>query len=153
MNVFFVFFVSYLAVLGLTILEIIYVDASIVKIVVYSFVFIVACFNLFTGSVNTNSRRKNKEKYRKPLAGISGVLCSFFAQDVLLGRKVIADFSALPANLVINIGIMIGLLLLLIIVMMFGSIFTITLGLKKKEWVLLCTGAAVGITIVAMCSF
>jgi len=153
MNVFFVFLVSFLAVLGLTILEIIYVDASIVKVVVYSFVFVIACFNLFTGSVNTNSRRKNKEKYRKPLAGISGVLCSFFVQDVLIGRKVIADFSTLPSNLLLNTGIMIGLLLVLIIVMMFGSIFTITLGLKKKEWVLLCTGAAVGITILSMTSF
>ena len=153
MNIFFIFLVSFLAVLGLTILEIIYVDASIVKVVVYSFIFVIAIFNLFTGTTNTNSRRKDKEKYRKPLAGISGVLCSFYVQNVLLGRSTIADFSKLPTNILINTGIIIGLLIVLMIVMMFGSIFTITLGLKKKEWLLLCTGAAVSMSILCLTAF
>ena len=150
LNVFTVFFVSFAAVLCLAILEIIYVDKSIVTIAISSFILVIAVFNLFSGSSNNNSRRNNKEKYRKPLAGISGVLCSFFIQNVLIGRSVIADFTKLPENILYNVGVIAGLLGLVIIILILGSIFTITIGIKKKEWLLLCTGASVGIVIFLM---
>ena len=144
-NIFFVFVVSYAAVLSLSILEIFTLEKSVITISISVFILIISCFNLFLNN-NGTSRRK-KSNYRKPLAGIAGVLCSFFVQLLLIGRANIANLNKLGNNLSLNIGVIVGCALLLLVFLFIGTIFTVTIGIKKKEWILFCSGACAGIVL------
>ena len=147
MKAFSVLFISYTAILGLTILEIIYLEKSIITTTLYIFVLIVCVINIFTSSTGANSRRKKSYKYRNTISGIAGLITSFYIQNGYIGKAKVTNMKLLGDNLALNFGILSGMLLLLLITLFLGTLFINAVGLKKKEWTLLSTGVCIGITM------
>lgn len=151
-RVFLVFIVSYAAVLGLVVLDVIYLDKRVITSTMYTFILVASLLNVFTspgsssGRRNKN-RRSNGHKYLNTLAGVAGVISSFYIQNGYIGRKKVSNINLIAENLSINLGILAGMLILIAAILFLGTLFTVAFGVKKKEWVLFATGISVGIVL------
>ncbi len=150
LRMFFTLFIGYAAVLGVTILEIIYLEKTIIAASVHVFVLMICLLNLFMSAAGVHSRRKKNNKSRTTIAVIGGVVTSFYIQNDYLGKDKITNLGLLGDNLLLNAGILVAMLAFMFLSLVGGSIFTNVVSLKKKEWVLFSSGICIGVIIMLL---
>jgi hypothetical protein len=132
--------------LALATLKIIEVNTKLIEFLIPATIFLTACVNLFQKSDNFNSNL-HKFKYGAGLffglihgMGFSSYLTS------LLGK----EGSLITPLFAFNIGIEIGQIIIILIMTALTLLIVDLAGVKRREWILIWSGAAIGVSTVLM---
>jgi hypothetical protein len=132
--------------LVLATLKLIAVNTKLIEFLIPATIFLTACVNLLQKSDNFNSNL-HKFKYAAGLffglihgMGFSSYLTS------LLGR----EGKLLAPLLAFNIGIEIGQVIIILLITALSLLIVDLFGTKRREWVLVWSGAAIGVSVVLM---
>jgi hypothetical protein len=132
--------------LAIATLRLIAVNTKLIEFLIPGTIFITACLNLFQKSDNFNSNL-HKIKYLAALffglihgMGFSGYLVSLLGTSGNIIKPLFA----------FNIGIETGQVIILLIITTLSLLIVDLFKTKRREWILIWSGAAIGVSIVLM---
>jgi hypothetical protein len=132
--------------LAIATLRLIAVNTKLIEFLIPGTIFITACLNLLQKSDNFNSNL-HKFKYVAALffglihgMGFSGYLISLLGTSGNIIKPLFA----------FNIGIEIGQVIILLIITALSLLIVDLFKTKRREWILIWSGAAIGVSVVLM---
>ena len=132
--------------LALAAFQWIFVSTSIVEFLIPLTIFITAFWNLFLKKEGVNKRTHWFKYFTALIFGlIHGLGFSTYLQSILGSESTIA----VPL-LSFNIGIEAGQLIIVAIILTFSHIITSWFKLNRREWILIFSGAGLGVSLMMM---
>jgi len=132
--------------LALATLRLITVETALIEFLIPATIFVTASGNLFQKSDNFNSKLHNFKYLAALFFGlIHGMGFSNYLSSLLgkVGNLIIPLFA-------FNIGIELGQLMIIISIITLSVLFIDISGTKRREWVLVWSGGALGVATVLM---
>jgi hypothetical protein len=132
--------------LALATLKLIAVNAKLIEFLIPATIFVTALGNLLQKSDNFNS---NLHKFKYAGALIFGLIHGMGFSSYLISLLGTSGKLLVPL-FAFNIGIELGQIIIILIITALSLLFVDLFGVKRREWILLWSGAALGVSLVLM---
>jgi len=132
--------------LALATLKLISVDTKLIEFLIPATIFLTAALNLLQKSDNFNSSLH----IFKYLAGLFFGLIHGMGFSNYLSSLLGSESNLLKPLFAFNIGIEIGQIVIILIITTLSLLVIELFGAKRREWILVWSGAAIGVSVVLM---